>query len=90
MNDYELSRKLDEIPILLIAGCFGNRDKLRRCKLLEMIMCVNYDPIGAKVECCIGYCVRNLFILITQLSLKKIVDWWVKSNEIFLFCHDEI
>ena len=49
MNDYELSRKLDEIPILLIAGCFGNRDKLRRCKLFEMIMCVNYDPIGAKV-----------------------------------------
>ena len=49
MNDCELSRKLDEIPILLITGCFGNRDKLRRCKLLEMIMCVNYDPIGAKV-----------------------------------------
>ena len=73
MNDNELSRKLDEIPILLIAGYYGNWDKFRRCKLLEMIMCANYDPIGAKVECCVGYCVRNLFILITQLSLKKLL-----------------
>ena len=22
--------------------------------------------------------------------IKKIVDWWMKSNEIFLLCHDEI
>ena len=80
MNDYELSRKLDEIPILLIAGCFVNR---RRCKLLEMIMCVNYDPIGAKVECCIGYCVRNLFILITQLSLKKLLIGGLKVMKYF-------